>query len=94
MNDCKRGKEVGIVNLGATRADPFVDWKVGCSRDEDVGRLALAGLGSSEVLRAVGREMVMHAQQAKGGVDEVVETMLRSGIKRPVDDYTEREPAS
>lgn len=46
------------------------------------------------MLRAVGKDLATRTKREKGGVEEVVELMLRSGIKRPVDDYTEREPAS
>lgn len=82
-----------MVNLGVSRADPFVSWKVGCSQDDQVAALAAAGLGSSEVLRSVGRALVDRTSRVRGGVEEVVELMLRSGVKKPVDDY-EREPAS
>ncbi|GAA5891065.1 hypothetical protein JCM5296_007366 [Sporobolomyces johnsonii] len=61
----EQGGLVGLVNVGETRADPIVDWRVGWEG------------GAGDVFPAVVRELVKDERRPE--VREEVERMLRSG---------------
>lgn len=71
----KTGSKIGMINIGITRADQLVDWKIGSNSDS-------GKLGSSQVLKQVGLELASRHQLSE--LDSVVQ-LLHSGVMKPLD---------
>ncbi|GAA5872345.1 hypothetical protein JCM16303_004486 [Sporobolomyces ruberrimus] len=61
----EEGKEVGLVNVGETRGDPLVDWRVGWEG------------GAGPVFSGVVQELIK--EEKRKGVREEVELLMKSG---------------
>lgn len=65
--------QIGMINIGRSRGDEWVDWKIGSDTDEEE-------VGCSEVLRMVGLQLL------KGGkvTDDEARSLLSSGVRKVV----------
>lgn len=71
----KAGSQIGMINIGTTRADELIDWKIGSHLDT-------GGLGCSQVLKEVGLQLA--ARQRLPDSHPVIE-LLHSGVMKPLD---------
>lgn len=78
----EEGKEVGLINLGKTRGDGIVDWRIGCQEWTGLADTTEGGGGAGPVLTGVVQELVKGMQE--GEKRKEVEEMLRSGKIKPL----------
>ncbi|OAV94471.1 hypothetical protein PTTG_03059 [Puccinia triticina 1-1 BBBD Race 1] len=71
----KSGSQIGMINIGATRADELIDWKIGSHLDT-------GGLGCSQVLKEVGLQL---AARHRLPDSHPVMGLLHSGVMKPLD---------
>lgn len=68
-------QQIGMINIGATRADALVDWKIGSHLDS-------GGLGCSQVLKEVALQL---AARNRLPPSHPVYGLLNSGLIKPLD---------
>ncbi|PLW42182.1 hypothetical protein PCASD_05630 [Puccinia coronata f. sp. avenae] len=71
----KSGSQIGMINIGTTRADELIDWKIGSHLDA-------GGLGCSQVLREVGFQLA--ARRRLPDSHPAIE-LLHSGVMKALD---------
>ncbi|PLW20817.1 hypothetical protein PCANC_08406 [Puccinia coronata f. sp. avenae] len=71
----KSGSQIGMINIGTTRADELIDWKIGSHLDA-------GGLGCSQVLREVGFQL---AARRRLPDSHPAIKLLHSGVMKALD---------
>ncbi|KAH9445824.1 hypothetical protein MJO28_012318 [Puccinia striiformis f. sp. tritici] len=75
LKEKKSGPQIGMINIGTTRADELLDWKIGSHLDT-------GGLGCSQVLKEVGLQL---AARHRLPDSHPVMGLLNSGVIKPLD---------